>query len=254
MKKALLFTFLVSTIVSCNNTKPPTDVAKEFIQAISSSDASTASRLATEKTKANVGTVKGDAPGMTAEESFSLNTMTETITGNTAEVRNEVIKLSLEKEDDGWKVNASPELVAGISNRQKDLATLKQKWEALLKEYDGRLNVAREYVSYKKGQGAISPQIKTLEEMINTLSAKTVWNKEKILLYVQKQKQFQDLVDKALEPSANASADMSMNYILQVNEADSRIKTAKAEYQASAEKTSSGTYPVLSPKETTSIN
>ena len=51
----------------------------------------------------------------------------------------------------------------------------------------------REYVQYKKGQGASSPQIKTLEEMINTLSAKTVWDKEKILLYVQKQKQFQDI-------------------------------------------------------------
>ena len=254
MKKALLFSFLVFIMASCNNTKPPTDVAKEFIQAISSSDPSTASELVTEKTKSNVGTAKGDASGMTAEETFSLNTLTETITGNTAEVRNELIKLSLEKEDDGWKVNASPQLVADISHRQGELATLKQKWEALLKEYNGRLNVAKEYVSYKKGQGAISPQIKTLEEMINSLSAKTVWDKEKILLYVQKQKQFEDLVDKALEPSANAGADMSMNYILQVNEADSRIKTAQAEYQASAAKTPSGTYPVLSPKETTSIH
>ena len=254
MKKALLFAFIISILASCNNSKPPKDVAKDFMEALSSSDVNTASGLATEKTKSNINSIKADAPAMSAEESFSVSKLTETVTGNTAEVKNELIKLSLEKESDEWKVAASPELVAAISNRQKDLATLKQKWEALLKEYNGRMNVAKEYVSYKKGQGAISPQIKTLEEMINTLSAKTVWDKEKILLYVQKQKQFQDLVDKALEPSANAGADMSMNYILQVNAADSRIKTAQAEYQASAEKTPSGTYPVLSPKETTSIN
>ena len=66
MKKALLFSFLVFIMASCNNTKPPTDVAKEFIQAISSSDPSTASELVTEKTKSNVGTAKGDASGMTA--------------------------------------------------------------------------------------------------------------------------------------------------------------------------------------------
>ena len=249
MKQTLLFSFILLALFACESSKPPKEVAQEFIKATYSGDNATASSLATEKTKTNISQTKAEAPGMSAEESFSMATLQETVTGSTAEVKNDMVKLSLEKESEGWKVNATPELMASIGNRQNDLMGLKQKWETLLKEYDGRLNVAKDYVQYKKGQGAVSQQIKTLDEMINTLSVKTTWDKEKILLYVQKQKQFQELIDKALEPSQNANSDMSMNYFIQVSQADSRIKTAMGEYQALAEKTPSATYPTLSEKE-----
>jgi hypothetical protein len=254
MKKVLLFSFILSFLFACESSKPPKEVAQEFIKAAYSGDNATASSLATEKTKANISQTKAEATGMTAEESFSLATLRETVTGSTAEVKNDLIKLSLEKESEGWKVAATPEVVTAISNRQSSLTTLKQKWETLLNEYEGRLNVAKEYVSYKKNQGSTSQQIKTLNEMISTLSVKTTWDKNKILLYVQKQKQFQNLIVKALEPSQNANSDMSMNYFIQVSNADSRIKTAMTEYQALAEKTPSATYPTLSEKEVGSMN
>lgn len=247
MKKLLLFASLVA-IFSCKNSTPPKNVAKEFIEAVYSGDATKASGLATEKTRAAVAGLKAQTPAMTAEESFSLTTLTEAESGNTAEVKNDLIKVSLEKEGDGWMVAATPETVASISNRQADLTTLKSSWDALLKEYESRLQIAKEYVQYKKGQGALSPQMLSLEQMVNTLSAKTTWDKEKIQLYVQRQQQLLDMIDKALEPSFAANTDITMNYIVQLSHANDRIKAAKMSYQTEAQKTPSVTYPALPAK------
>jgi hypothetical protein len=248
MKKLLLLSFLIAALFSCKNSVPPKDVAKEFIEAAYAGDAAKASSLATEKTKASITSLAPKTPGMSADESFSLTTLTEAINGNTAEVKNDLIRVSLEKEGEGWLVAATPDLVTSISNRQADLLALKSGWEGLHKEYESRLELAKNYVTYKKGQGALSPQMEALEEMTNTLSVKTVWDKEKILLYVQRQNQLADMIDKALEPSYTAGSDMSMNYILQLSQANDRIKTAQAEYQALAEKTPSAAYPALTMK------
>lgn len=248
MKKNLLIVSAIVFLFSCKNTVPPKDVAKEFIEAVYTGNAAKASVLVTEKTKTSVTALTVQTPGMSAEESFSLNMLNESENGNTAEVKNDLIKVSLEKEGDGWKVAAAPDLVASISNRDEDLMALKTRWEALLKEYESRLQIAKEYVQYKKGQGALSPQMHSLEQMVTTLSAKTTWDKEKIQLYVQRQQQLLDMIDKALEPSFAANTDMTMNYILQLSGAADRIKLAKQEYQALAEKTPSATYPSLAMK------
>jgi chromosome segregation ATPase len=245
MKKTLLLAFLFSAIYSCKTSTAPKEVATQFIQAVYSGDAATASSLATEKTKTNIGLAKHEAPGGTAEETFSFATLTESVNGNTAEVKNELVKISLLKEDAGWLVDATPYVVASISNRQMDLAALKTKWETLLKEYEARLKIANEYVQYKKGQGTLSPQLQSLNEMINTLSAKTTWDKEKILQYTQRQKQLAAMIDKSIEPSYTAGSDMGMNYILQLSNANDRIKTAQAEYNSLAQTTPSATYPAL---------
>jgi hypothetical protein len=245
MKKMLLIAFLIAALYSCKTSTPPTAVAKQFIEAVYAGDATTALNLVTENTKASVSNLKPGTTTTGAEESFSLTTLSESINGNTAEVKNESIKISLRKEEDGWMVDSSPDLVASISNRQADLATLKTKWENLLKEYEARLELAKEYVQYKKGQAALSPQTQSLNEMINTLSAKTAWDKEKILLYVQRQKKLAEMIDKSIEPSYTAGADMGMNYILQLSNANDRIKTAQAAYNQWAQKTRSTSFPAL---------
>ena len=245
MKKTLLLAFLFSAIYSCKTSTAPKEVATQFIQAVYSGDVATASGLATEKTKAAINFPKQEAPVGTAEETFSFATLTESVNGNSAEVKNDLVKISLLKEDAGWLVDATPDLVASISNRQTDLAALKTKWETLLKEYEARLKIAKEYVQYKKGQGTLSPQLQSLNEMINTLSAKPTWDKEKISQYTQRQKQLADMIDKSVEPSYTAGSDMGMNYILQLSNANDRIKTAQSEYNSLAQKTPSATYPVV---------
>lgn len=248
MKKPLLLLLAVAVMFSCKNDVPPKDIAKQFLEAAHSSDATTASSLATNKTKDAVSQLQLQTPGVSAEETYALAGLTETQNGNVAEVKNEVIRLSLEKEADGWKVAATPELVTAIKERPTSLQALKENWEALVKEYDARLRLAKEYVAYKKVQGALSAQMQTLEQMVATLSTKTTWNRENIQLYVQRQGQLTDLIDKSIEPSYTANADISMNYILQLHNADERVAAAVKLYQAAAQKTASITYPALSLK------
>ena len=248
MKKLLLFVFVIAALFSCKNSVPPKDVAKGFIEAVYTGDATKASELTTEKTKAAVVNLQAQTVNLPADESFSLTTLNETENGNTAVVKNDLVNISLEKEGKGWKVAATPELIASIRNRQTDLMVLKNKWETLLKEYESRLQVATEYVKYRKGQGALSTQMQSLEQMVNTLSTKTMWDKEKIKLYVQRQSQLADMIGKSVEPSYTAGADISMNYILQLHNADGRIDAAIKDYQAQVQKTPSATYPSLAAK------
>jgi len=248
MKKLLLFSFSIAFLFSCKNEVPPKDVARQFIEAVYVGDAAKASGLSTGKTKSAVANLQSQSPNISVEESFSLTTLAETQSGNTAEAKNDLIKIALEKEGETWMVVATPELVNNITNRQADLTALQNKWEALFKEYEGRLRIAKEYVQYKKGQGALSPQMQSLEQMVNTLSTKTIWDKEKIQLYVQRQSQLADMIDKSVEPSYTANADISMNYILQLHNADSRIEAALKDYETQVEKTPSATYPALAAK------
>lgn len=231
MKKLLLLAGIVTTICSCNSATPPKQVAQEFIKAVASNDNTTAALLTTEDTKAIVSNNKNAQAVTPAEDQFDIGTLTETINGNAAEVKNNIVSLSLKNESEGWKVLATPKLINSINNRPANLAANKQKWEALLKEYEARLQVAKSYVQYKKDAGTLSPQLQKLDEVINSLTVKTAWNKETIALHRQKQNQLADLIDVALEPSYAANTDLSMNYIIQLSNVKDRIKKAEEEYE-----------------------
>ncbi|MDB5208224.1 MAG: hypothetical protein JWR72_3299 [Flavisolibacter sp.] len=236
MKKVLLLAGIAITIYSCNSSIPPKQVAQEFIKAVASNDNTTAASLATDDTKATVSSNKSPQAQVPAEDQFDLGTLTETINGNGAVVNNKIVSVSLKKEGEGWRVSATPELLSIIGNRQANLAAAKQKWEALLKEYESRLQVAKSYVQYKKDAGILSPQLQKLDEVINSLTTKTAWNKETIALYRQKQNQLADLIDRSLEPSYAANSDLSMNYIIQLSNVKDRIKVAEGEYQTIVQK------------------
>jgi hypothetical protein len=254
MKKILFLSIVTSFLFSCNNSSAPKEVAKNFIEAVYAADYATASSMASAETKDFVTKQKTDAkPSLTAEESFTLSNLTETVMGNSAIVKNENISISLKKEKEGWRVVSDENTITAIKNRETNLTALKTAWEKLLKEYEGRLQAAKEYVGYKKSNGALSDNVKKLEDVVNSLSVKTTWDKEKILLYVQKQKQVHDLIDKALEPSYTANADMSMNYFLQLSNASDRIETAQGVYHDLVQKTPSAIYPMLPVKATNSI-
>ena len=237
MKKFLLLCIVSSFLLSCNKSSPPKEVAKNFIEVVYAADYTTAAGMATAETKGLVNQQKSEVkPSSTSEESFALSNLTETITNNTAEVKNENIFLSLKKENDGWKVVADEATIAAIKNRENNLLARKAAWEKLLKEYEARLQVAKSYVQYKKDAGTLSPQLQKLDDVINSLTVKTEWNKETIALYRQKQNQLADLIDKSLEPSYAANSDLSMNYIIQLSHVKDRIKDGEGEYEMTAKK------------------
>ena len=232
MKQLLILACLGLTICSCNESIPPKQIAKDFIKAVATNDNSTAAELATDDTKNNILASKNSNAPSFSENQFSFATLNESVNGESAEVKNDIISLSLKKGDDGWKVSASPEVINSITNRQNALAQQGQKWNALLKEYESRLQLAKEYVQYKKGQGNLSPQMQKLSDVVNSLNIKTAWNQETISLYRQKQNQLADLIDKALEPSSSANSDLSMNYIIQFSDIKDRINKAEQAYES----------------------
>jgi hypothetical protein len=236
MKKILLLVGIVIAISSCNSSTPPKQVTQEFIKALTSNDNTTAASLATEGTKTTVSNNQNQQAATLAEDQFDMGTLAETINGNEAEVKNSIVSVSLKKEGEGWKVVATPELLSSLNKRQANLTAHKLKWEALLKEYESRLQVAKSYVQHKRNAGTLSPQLQKLDEVINSFTIKTEWNKETMALYVLKQKQLADLIDKALEPSHTANSDLSMNYIIQLSNVNDRIKAAEGEYEMMVKK------------------
>lgn len=151
MKKYLLFTFLVPLLFSCSKNPSPKETAQQFIKALSTADLTTASSLTSASTKGVLDKAKKETPGATnPEQTFQLAALTETVKDKSAEVRNDVIALPLVKEDEGWKVILNEALLHQIQDREELQAMVKIKWEGLQKEYEGRLQVVKDYVSYKK--------------------------------------------------------------------------------------------------------
>src|SRR5206468_2770654 len=101
--------------------------------------------------------------------------------------------------------------------REERLATAKTKWEALQKEYDGRLQVLNDYINYKKNMGALSPNMTRLKNAIGSISPRKEWTRENLLAYVQQQQQLNKTIDDALEPSVAANTDLSLNYFVQIS-------------------------------------
>jgi hypothetical protein len=245
MKKFLLFAVPAFIFFSCSSSSPK-EKAEQFIRALHKSDFTTATTLSSSQTKEILNKAdKQVTHSLTPEETFQLPALTETVSGNSAEVKNNLITVPLVKEDGDWKVQVNEQLVNNIQQREEMLSAVKAKWEALVKEYEGRTNIAKEYVAYKKTTGALSPQVKALGDMLNTMPAAGEWTGEKVLAYVQKQQALSKALDNALEPSMAANTDLTMNYIMQVSSAGDRIKLAEQAYQPVAVKAQSKVFVPL---------
>lgn len=246
MKKFLLFSFLLPFFFSCNKASTPKETAQEFIKALSSSDLTTASNLLSADTKDVLEKARKETVSTTkADECFQFASLTETVSDENAEVKNEVVSIPLVKEDEGWKVVLNESLLNDIQGREEMLATAKAKWETLLKEYEGRLQVLKQYVAYKKSMGALSPKVTLLKNAVESFSPQKAWTRETILAYVQKQQALNKTIDEAMEPSLAANTDLSLNYFVQISNAGDRVKAAEEEYQTMAGKAHSPVYAPL---------
>lgn len=246
MKKFLLFALLSPLLFSCNKTSSPKETAQAFLQALSASDLATASGLVSAGTKGVLDKAKKETPNTRkAEASFRFTTLTETVVENKAEVKNEVISIPMVKEADGWKVVLSESLLNDVQGREEALAVAKTRWDALLKEYEARLQVLKAYINYKKSMGALSPKVLLLNSAVSSFLPKKEWTREDVLTYVQKQQALTKTIDEALEPSTAANTDLSLNYFLQISNAGDRIKAAESDYQVVAEKAHSPVYAPL---------
>lgn len=220
-------------------------MAKQFLQAVYSAEPGSATGFVTANTQNLLPTKPQTASPTPAEESFSFATLSETVNGDAAEVKNEAISLALAKENGEWRVALTPQTASAIATRQEQLYQVQQQWQALFKEYKSRVLVAKDFVHYKKGRGALSPALQNLDAAVSQLLAQTDAPSLDVPRYISGQRNLDALIEKAYEPTQTASADISLNYFLQLNQAADRIKTAVAAYNEVARKVPASGYAVI---------
>lgn len=252
MKKFLLLFVIATTFFACKEAASPKETAQSFIKALYSADRTTASGYVSSESKAVWDKTETlEQRSQSPEESFQFATLTETVDGKTATVKNEAIAIPLVKEEDGWKIVLTEDLLNDIRTREETLASLQKGWDALLKEYEARTTVAKDYIKYRKSLGTLSPKAAMLSALLDSSTAPKEWNRETLLSYLQQQERLSAAIDGALEPSQAANTDLTMNYFLQFSNVGDRIKAAEAGYQAVAEKAHSPLYVPLPAKANT---
>ncbi|HVK97441.1 MAG TPA: hypothetical protein VM368_06470 [Flavisolibacter sp.] len=246
MRKVLTIA-LATTLFACNTSGGPKETAKEFTQALYILDYQKAASLATADSKSIIDQKEvqplntGERSIAMIKESLLLDSLSETISGNDAEVKNNMLHLSVKKDGGVWKVVATPEVIDQIINRKEKVEALKLKWNVLQNIYSRRNEDAKAYISILKQKGTLSENARTLEALINGSQLKELTGKN-LLAYVMQQDQITALIDKTVEPSFAANSDMATNYIIQLNLASSNIAAAKNEYNSTAQVTRSHIY------------
>jgi hypothetical protein len=238
MKRILPLAAMMLLLVSCNKSNQPKAVAKEFVKSLYLLDYEKASSLATTDTKANVSDktakpVQADPQKRIQSfttTNFLLDSLKENVQGNSATIESDGISLSLIKESGKWRVLASDKVVDNIVNKNEKEEAVKAKWEQLKKAYEDRMQAAKDYATYKASQGTVSTNVQALLEALGNTSIDKNFNQQQLLEYVARQNEISSLLDKAVEPSYTANADLSVNFIIRINEAEKAIQAAKNEY------------------------
>lgn len=241
MKKFLLLAFITVAFSGCKQTKP-SEIARQFVTRVYLLDFSGAVELASTDTKSFVNDKTAAPLELNADvrnrqfqqNDFLLDSLKERINGNTVSVQSDGIMLSLVKEDKEWKVVADPGLVRNIVNRNEKTADVKSRWDVLQNGYTNRMNAVRQYIEYQSQAGRLSADGQALLELIANTSLPENFSKKDQQVYLQQQKQIGSLIDKVVVPSYTANADLSLNLIIRINEADKNIETAKEAYNEAA--------------------
>jgi hypothetical protein len=252
--KASFFALLAIVFMACSKPSDPRDVSIAFIEHLNAHQFDKAAVLATEGTRQAVTDLKNEQPatepGAGDKESlsgiFDLEALQPYVNGNKAIVKNNFVTLNLEKVDGDWQVVASKESVDNILHRTDRIASAKASWETLKKEYMNRSVLLRDYISYVKNSGRDMPEVIALEDGLKALpTVDAEPTRERILAYVQGQQKIDGLADKALQPTLTAGADLTMNYIINVQNQATRIGEAKAAYNKAAAAANSNVYTVV---------
>ena len=241
-------------LFSCNKPEDPKEVSVAFIQNINAHEFDEAAALATADTKDAVLALKNDAllaqpvegADETALATFATDALQPFVSSNSAIVKNDIVSLNLKKVDGDWLVVANKETVDGIVYRTQRMQAVKMKWEDLKGQYNRRTELLKEYISYVKSGGKESAEAANLEAAINNLPlVEGEPTKEGMLAYIRAQQAIEELADKALQPTLTASADLTMNYIINIQTQATRISEAKTEYNKAATEAQSDKYAVL---------
>lgn len=249
--RTVALALVATAFVACNKPTDPKDVSVQFIEHLNARHFDAAAALATADSKVAVEALKTEvAPAAQNSEPakvvFATDALQPYVNGKSAIVKNNLVTLNLQKTDGEWKVVATKEMVEDIVHRAERTAGVKAMWDALKNEYVSRTVLLREYINYVRGNGRVTPEVTSLEEALKKLpTIGAAPSKEDLLSYIKGQQAIDTLADKALQPTLNASADLTMNYIISLQSQESKIAEAKAAYNTAAATAHSPVYVVV---------
>ncbi|RYY89911.1 MAG: hypothetical protein EOO15_04675 [Chitinophagaceae bacterium] len=257
--KYLMGTVLLGMLLfSCQQQQTPKNLATEFVQQLYALDFDAAGKLMTADGEAllrqsrqqleqrgNIENERGKRNANSADDVFDTQTFTESGSGDDVVVQNNQLRINLHKEGGNWKVAASPELVDAVVNHPIYADAAQTAWNNLFTECDKRTKLVQDYVSMRNNRGDRTPELNGLEAALrDCTSAKTATAADRAE-YMARQERLQAQLEKALSPAMNASADFTLNYIVQLSDYEQRIRTMKQQYSVAATKAHVKDFPVL---------
>ena len=241
MKKVVLLALVALVFAGWKQTQP-SEVARQFVTSLYLLDYTGAAELASSDTKSFVNEKtamplekNGDTRSSRFQQNdFLLDSLKETINGNTATVQSDGTRISLVKEENKWKVVASPALVSEVVNRTEKTNEVAARWDALQNGLKNRMDAVRQYLEYQSQAGSLSADGQALLELIANATLPENFSRKDQEVYLQQQKQIGELASKTVVPTYTANADLTLSLIIRINEADRNIESAKEAYNKEA--------------------
>jgi hypothetical protein len=258
IKMLMATALLCGALFSCQQTKTPKIVATEFVEQLYGLDFAAAGTLTTAGTqdvlqrakqdlerRVDLGEERGRRVAGSADAAFQTASFMERANGDEVIVQNNQLTLTVRKEGSDWKVVPAPDVVDALINHPLYLEEVKTAWERLQDEYEKRNNMANEYITMRINRGEKSDAIIALDGAVKESRGGKAGTGAERADFVSRQDKLEVLMDKGIEPAMNASADFSLNYIVQLNDARKRIQDARRTYADAARKARDKDYPTL---------
>ncbi|RYY96504.1 MAG: hypothetical protein EOO11_13320 [Chitinophagaceae bacterium] len=255
---ALALALTGAGLASCSPEKAPKAVATEFVEQLYGLNWTAAAALSDPATHALIDKSRDELAQRTPLDQekahrnsasvatlFDVATLAEETSGDISTVRNGSLVLPLKKVDGEWKVVPDPELVDALVNHPYYLDLAQQSWQLLQAEYDKRTAIARDLVTSRLNSGDASPEVKALAAAVQDCAAATAATAAGRTGYLARQHRLEAMLDKGLQPTLTAASDLSLNYIVQLTNAQDRIHELGKTYLDAARKAHSRDYPVV---------
>jgi hypothetical protein len=250
--------FLCGALFSCQQTKTPKSVATQFVEELYELDFTAAGTLASTggqdvlqrakqdlERRVNIDEERGRRTAAPADAAFQTAAFIEQTNGDDVIVQNNQLTITVRKENGEWKVVPAADLVDALINHPLYLEEVKTAWERLQEEYKKRDDMALEYITMRINRGEKSEAIAALDAAVKESRGGKAGTAAERADFVSRQDRLEALMDKGIEPAMNASADFSLNYIVQLSDARKRIQEARRVYADAARKARDKDYPSL---------
>ncbi|GAB4093476.1 hypothetical protein [Flaviaesturariibacter terrae] len=257
--KYLMGSLLLGVLLfSCQQQQSPKALATEFVQRLYTLDFDEAAKMMTPdgaalltqsrkqlEGRSDIESERARRAAATADNVFDTETFTESKSGDDIVVQNNQLRITLRKQDDGWKVVPAADLVDALVNHPAYADAAQTAWNNLQGECDKRTKLAQDYVTLRANAGDKSPELHALEAAVRDCAAAKTATAADRADYMARQERLEAALDKGLSPAMNASADFSLNYIVQLSDSRKTIAGLRQQYGSAAARAHVKDYPAL---------